>query len=186
MSSDSLEQVEREKYEKVWDNPDYSRISPGRLSVPDFLEWTGGQGSVVDLGCGTGQAARAISEAGHAHVHMVDHAYNCRDESVKLPFYQQCLWELDLPEHYDYGFCCDVMEHIPENKVNAVFRRVRNHCDKIYYRIFLHKDNGKFTDEPLHLTVQPAEWWLSVLRKHYVIEDWEKKGMVATFKVATS
>ena len=178
--------VEREKYEKVWNNPDYRRISPGRLSVPDFLSWSGGKGSVVDLGCGTGQAARALFEAGHVHVHMVDHAYNCRDEGITLPFYQQCLWELDLPETYDYGFCCDVMEHIPTGKVDEVLRRIASHCDKVYYRIFLHEDNGKFTDGTLHLTVRPAEWWLEQVRKYYDTEDWEKKGMVVTIKAIST
>lgn len=169
MSACSLETVERDKYARVWSLPAYRRVSPGELSVDDFTGWAS-DGSVLDLGCGTGRAGLKLSR--NHPVTMVDISPNCLDEDVRaqlngnLRFERQCLWDLDVPPH-DYGFCCDVMEHIPEEKVDAVLKRIAQTCRSTYFRIYLHPDNGKFIDEPLHLTVQNEDWWFERIYRHY-------------------
>jgi hypothetical protein len=183
---DDLKEREQAKYEKVWRNKAYRKTSPGERSVLDFLDWYGKGGKLADLGCGTG---RASLKMGHwFEITLVDHASNCRDRAAeKWPFYQQCLWELDIPKQ-DVGFCCDVMEHIPEEKVDLVLEKIREHCPKAYLRIFLMKDNGKFTDETLHMTVKPCAWWEEKIAKLWdtytveCLEDGEGGDMVATFK----
>jgi len=183
MMSD-LKEREQAKYEKVWRNPAYRKTSPGERSTKDFIDWAGKGGSVLDIGCGTGRAAIAIGT--WYTFTLVDHASNCRDRKAEhLPFYQQCLWELDIPDYFDYGFCCDVMEHIPEEKVDEVLDRIKAHCAKAYLRIFLQEDNGKFIDEPLHLTCKPQDWWEEKIKERWdtYIVDTTIEDMVATFKV---
>jgi hypothetical protein len=179
MMSD-LKEREQAKYEKVWRNRNYRKTSPGERSCMDFEEWSGKSGSVADLGCGTGRAAIRLG-TWHAMT-LVDHAENCRDRAAeRFPFYQQCLWELDIP-HHDYAFCCDVMEHIPEEKVDEVLDRIAACADKAYLRIFLMPDNGKFIDEPLHLTVKPMEWWEEKIKSRWSTYTVDHSEMVATFK----
>lgn len=184
---DDLKEREQAKYEKVWRNKAYRKTSPGQRSVRDFISWAGYGHKVVDLGCGSGKAP--LAEPSKFTWLLVDHASNCRDREAegRFPFVQQCLWELDIPKQ-DYGFCCDVMEHIPEEKVDLVLDKIREHCPKAYLRIFLMPDNGKFTDDTLHMTVKPCEWWEKKIAARwdtYTVEtlpDGEGGDMVATFK----
>lgn len=159
---------EKKKYEKVWAIDEYRKVSPGALSVDDFFNrldpWT----EVIDFGCGTGRAGKELLSRG-VEVLMVDIADNCLDEDIKnklserFRFKQVCLWD-SFDFKAEYGFCCDVLEHIPEQYVDDVLRNIFNACSKgIYLRIYLHEDNGKFIDEPLHLTVKPWRWWFDKL-----------------------
>lgn len=178
----SLALIEKEKYEQVWDNPAYRKVSPGELVAKDFSDAI--RGSVIDFGCGTGRAALIISEKWP--VTLLDHAENCLDDKVKeagLKVKQHCLWE-PYDDLKDWGFCCDVLEHIPEEKVEAVLDTIANSCvEGAYLRIYLHKDNGKFSKEPLHLTVKPYGWWEEVLKSHWKYVSGTDNGTVATFWV---
>jgi hypothetical protein len=74
------------------------------------------------------------------------------------------------------------MEHIPEEKVDEVLDRIAACADKAYLRIFLMPDNGKFIDEPLHLTVKPMEWWEEKIKSRWSTYTVDHSEMVATFK----
>ena len=181
----SLALVEQEKYEQVWDNPAYRKVSPGELVAKTFSEAI--KGSVIDFGCGTGRAALLISEKWP--VMMLDHAENCLDDKVRqslgpnLRFQKQCLWE-PYERVADWGFCCDVLEHIPEEYVRDVIQNIKDSCrEGAYLRIYLNKDNGKFSDHPLHLTVKPFEWWEEQISSLWKIDSAETNGTVATFWV---
>ena len=178
----TLSLTEQLKYDKVWGIEAYRKVSPALYAVEEFLQWID-NGSVIDFGCGTGRASLLIS--GYNPVTMVDISEYCLDPEIinnlspNLEFKQQCLWELDIPSA-DYGFCCDVMEHIPEEKVDKVLSNISNHVNDCYFRIFLHKDNGKFIDEPLHLTVRPKEWWHVKISKLFNSVIMKSNGTVAT------
>jgi SAM-dependent methyltransferase len=180
----TLREREEAKYNKVWASVGYRLISPGELVVFEFLDWAEPGKTVLDLGCGTGRAGFKISQT--MPTTMVDISENCLDDSVRqrladnLIFKQACLWELD-EGHFDYGFCTDVMEHIPEEKVGRVIDSIADHCNQTYFRIYLHKDNGKFIDEPLHLTIQPKEWWIDQITRRYNDVQVNCNGTVATY-----
>ena len=187
MQSPSLEQLERQKYENVWTLPAYRKGSPGECVVDEFISWIEG-GSVIDLGCGTGRASLKISK--HAPVTMFDISENCLDEDVKkvlsdnLVFKQGCLWDMKEP-HHEYGFCCDVMEHIPTEKVRDVLGCIADTCSQVYFRIYLNPDSGAFVKEPLHLTVKPMDWWHKELRRHFHIDGMTHDRVSATYFVRT-
>lgn len=181
-----LELAEKKKYDTVWRMPEYRRVSPGELAVDNFLEWAEPAETLVDLGCGPGRASLILSNK--YKVTMLDISERCLDKPVRLAlsdrlvFRQASLWNFKLPMQ-DYGYCCDVMEHIPEEKVDEVLDCIAASCKSAYLQIHLMKDCGKFIDEPLHLTIKPTAWWhKKILERYPDTEAVEKaNGRVATF-----
>lgn len=158
---------EREKYERVWTFPSYRRVSPGEQEVGRafyVMECAKLGRSLIDYGAGPGRATYHFQTMG-LDVLAVDHAANALETEV--PFRQACLWDMpgDLGPS-DFAFCCDVMEHIPPEKVDAVLEGIARRTKvAAFFRIALHPDSmgARTIGEPLHLTVQPAEWWLDRL-----------------------
>ena len=163
---DDLAISEREKYERVWEIPNYRRYSPGEHLVDHAIETLGmkpGE-SIIDYGCGTGRAATKFKDLGF-QVRGIDHAKNCLDPGVDIPLETSCLWNLPILCS-DWGFCTDVMEHLPSEKVFAVFFGIRTRSEKgAYFQICTHEDvwNG----ETLHLTVRHNEWWIERAKEHW-------------------
>jgi SAM-dependent methyltransferase len=113
-------------------------------------------GRFIDFGCGAGAASAALQEKGFA-VTGVDHV-DARRHAID--FVQACLWDLP-PLKADYGFCADVMEHIPFEKVESVIAGIKAACPKVFFNIHTKKDGfgPKLLGEPLHLTVREPDWW---------------------------
>lgn len=172
-------ETERLKYERMWrDFPDYRMNSPGELVL---LKWLGitkpkPGASVIDFGCGPGRASMVMGLMGF-QVTMVDIASNCLDPDVRdlvdagrLSFQQGDLCERDLwaklPKA-DYGYCCDVMEHISPIWVDTVINNVVTAASESFFLVNLREDAfGADAGEPLHLTVQPFTWWRDKFREH--------------------
>ena len=111
---------ERIKYERMHRIPGYSP-GPGLSHVPRFVSLAlgpdpaAGKPSVIDYGCGTGDAGLELHRRGF-DVYLVDIACNSiRKTTLEiLPgrFFVAALHDLPegLPEA-GWGFCCDVLEH---------------------------------------------------------------------------
>lgn len=160
---------EQAKYEKIWSFSDYRKVSPGEILVENAIsEMCMPEGaSLVDFGCGTGRAAQYFKDLGF-YVIGVDFASNCLDPDVDIIFRQKCIWE-PMGLKSDYGFCTDVMEHIPpeyvDQTLSQISNTVRHHC---YFQIACRKDGyGRLIGEPLHLTVRTAKWWENTLSEHF-------------------
>lgn len=159
---------ERAKYRKIWCDPAYSERSPGLRHLDDALHWMkpAPGSSVTDWGSGSGQASDRLHELGYT-VRMVDIADNAY--TGELPVIVACLWELppDLGPT-DYGLCCDVMEHLPTDRVDDVFSAIAERTAKaVYFQIALFDDTTFTHAGPLHLSVFPAEWWKERLLRHF-------------------
>jgi len=158
---ESLEQHEREKYQKIWSFPEYRRYSPGESSAPrafDKLSMRSGQ-TLYDMGCGTGRAGQWFANKG-LDVTLVDFAPNAPE--VDLPFIEACLWGLPDMPIVDYVYCTDVLEHIPPEKVDDVIAGLKSVGKRLYLQIHCNEDGfGSLINERLHLTVQPPKWWVS-------------------------
>lgn len=119
---------------------------------------------MIDFGCGTGRAGLIIHQTNP--VILVDFVDNCRDaEAQVLPFIQ---WDLTqpLPLHAPYGFCTDVLEHIPTKDVETVIRNILDSATRVFFQISTVNDvMGDLIGEPLHLTVKPHNWWRTVFLK---------------------
>jgi SAM-dependent methyltransferase len=153
--------VERDKYNDIWSVPDYVRAeSPGVLNVERFLKIVKPKPgySVVDLGCGSGQAGLMLRDA-KLHVTWLD----ITDAALLPDVPRECFIEAPLWQvsgHRDYGFCVDVMEHIPTEYVMLTLDRIVRVCATSFFSIALRPDVfGQIIGQPLHLTVRDFIWW---------------------------
>jgi 2-polyprenyl-3-methyl-5-hydroxy-6-metoxy-1,4-benzoquinol methylase len=172
---------EVEKYEAIWSCPAYHEVSPGEGYAVIFEEFEDNKGkSIIDLGCGAGAGGTALRELGYEDVTFLD-LVKVGDNA---PFIQSPLWE-DWGvkgikgKRYDWGYCCDVMEHIPTEYVSLCIHRIRENCDSAFFSIGLIDDHfGKVIREPLHITIRPFVWWKELLSQFGELED--ARDQVAT------
>jgi hypothetical protein len=173
---DIVEQ-ERAKYTQLWaEVPEYRAYSPGLENVARFMDIVKPPSlrcSLIDLGCGSGEAGLEFSTIGF-DVSWLDITDAGLHEKVpRYRFSEVPLWSRWKPPYgYDYGYCCDVMEHMPPEYVMLVLDRIISACRFAYFTIaFLPDEFGQAIDQPLHLTVQPFRWWLERLRTLGVVLD---------------
>jgi len=173
-----LGKQEAEKYNRMWKLPQriYGNRSPAEsfhILFPDDVT----PASIVDIGCGCGRVMLKFLEKGF-RPYLLDIAPNCLDEEVREKlgdnFEVANLWEdwgrFDFL--FQYGFCCDVMEHIPTLMVDQFLGQISNHCKYVFFSICNVQDEwGKNIDEDLHLTIQPFLWWKEKMEQMGTILD---------------
>lgn len=162
--------AERLKYKRTWAQPWYSENSPGLGMVPHFLqsvEWERGD-VVLDAGCGTAREALAIKEAG-LNVVCLDFVDARLGLAKELKFIDCCLWEAKGLPKFDWVFCCDVLEHIPTEHVDAVLdnlARATINGGLLQIALFPHVMTG----ETLHLTVMTPGWWERKIKQRWHVQ----------------
>jgi SAM-dependent methyltransferase len=160
-------QAEAAKYAKTWALPEYRVDSPGANHAEMFHALTKSRGiSVLDVGAGAGAGSRALQTLGYK-VHACDITDAGWDKSSNIPFFQASICEGKWPEnHYDWTFCCDMMEHLPTQFTALAIRNMlATAAHGCYFSVCFHEDNlGRLVGEHLHLTVQPFKWWLQLFR----------------------
>ena len=174
---------EPEKYRLMWEQPEYRVYAPGEHCVDEFLHVVKpNKGDrVIDFGCGTGRAALKLHDAG-LDVTLVDFASGCRDsEALGLPFVEADLTR-PLALSAPYGFCTDVLEHIPPEDVQTVIKNIMRAAGTVYFQISTVPDvSGALIGAQLHLTVKPHAWWGSLFESlgyHVAYEREEKTASV--------
>jgi hypothetical protein len=172
----SIVDAERAKYAQLWaEVPEYRAWSPGLDNVTRLMHILQPpvKASLIDLGCGTGAAGLQFRELG-LDVSWLDITDAGLHEKVpRHRFIEQPLWGRWKPPYgYDFGFCCDVMEHIPPEYTMLVLDRIISACHISWFQIaFVPDEFGQAIDQPLHLTVQPFAWWLTRLRSLGLVLD---------------
>ena len=185
---------ERSKYEAMWAIPDYRKVAPGADAAMTFLRQASLKpgAEVIDFGAGTGRGAAIISQMGGAKVHMLDFAANCLDDDVRshvdgenLKFTQHDLTK-PSPVQAEYGYCTDVMEHLPPAQVDQVLVNILQAAQHVFFQISCVDDvMGALIGQPLHLTVQPYEWWHKKLQGLDCVIHWSRNdGHQALFYVS--
>lgn len=175
LALDDLAAVEREKYLKVWQREEYRKVSPGMQECERAFTVLGMyQGeSLIDYGAGTGRATDWFRSQGLSVV-AVDHVPNAI-EFPDVPFVEASLWALpESLEPSDWGFCCDVLEHIPPKKVADVMQAIADRSRKgAWLRIATRPDRmgPRILGSPLHLTVRSGEWWRREAERAFPIVD---------------
>lgn len=180
--------TEKEKYEEMWKHFEYREEAPGETCVDKFLEIAKPEAgsSVIDFGCGTGRASIKLHQAG-LDVTMVDFAKNCRDYAAQaLKFV-----EADLSESIDvtseYGFCTDVMEHIPPDQVDKVITNIMRASGRVFFQISLLPDGlGALIGHTLHLSVHPHDWWKAKFEQLGYSVTWSEDQVAAALYYVTN
>lgn len=167
---DEVAKKERSKYEKVWSHDEYRRHSPGMMEAQSAFAMMGMHPyeTVNDYGSGPARATKFFEEKG-LHAIGIDLAENAAETDV--PIFHVSLWDMvgHVPGAH-YGFCCDVMEHIPPEKGDAVLKQIAHLTNKAcYFRIATRPDvmGPRLLGEPLHLTIKDAEWWLNRIGENF-------------------
>ena len=163
--------TERQKYEKMWTVEEYRKVSPGELAANTFLSVAKPEvdDEITDFGAGTGRGGLMLWAMGKMNVTMLDFAANSLDADLvtatekfpdKIRFVNH-----DLTEPYDgltrYGYCTDVMEHIPTEDVDKVLQNILDSAQSVFFRISTVPDvmGPRCIRQPLHLTVKDYSWW---------------------------
>jgi|SRR5215204_5673103 len=159
--------AERNKYDEMWAVPEYADKSPGLDNVERFISvLKPAMGSpMVDIGCGTGGAGLALQNQHHMRMWWLDISSAALDPAVprlrfiKTPLWRQ--WPYQIRPAWEYGFCCDVLEHIPTEFTMLSIERIVRACRVSWLQISLVPDVfGQAIGQTLHLTVRPFRWWL--------------------------
>ncbi|MDB5555420.1 MAG: Methyltransferase type 11 [Rhizobium sp.] len=159
---------ERAKYDEIWGHAEYKKFSPGLENVERFINVLEpyAMASLIDVGCGAGVAGLEFQKIGF-RVTWLDLSDAGLDQKVdRKNFIQSPIWSDQWALRnkglgWDYGFCCDVMEHIPTEYTTLCLDRIIKACRTTWFQIALHPDEfGAMIGKPLHLTVQPFKWWL--------------------------
>ncbi len=173
--------TEQEKYQSMWEMDAYRNVAPGEMVASLFCLAANPKPSdwVIDFGAGTGRGALKIHETQGCKVLMLDFADNCLDEKVRGALNDKfrfaiCDLTKPIPHKAKYGFCTDVMEHIEPEKVDDVLRNIMQSCDKAFFQISTVPDTmGALIGHPLHLTVEPSEWWREKFKSLGYAVQWE-------------
>src|SRR3974390_3352699 len=101
---------ERDKYSRIWEFEDYGN-SPG-LKWADMC-WEIAKpfpnALLIDVGAGSGAATQELKKRG-LDVEAFDiTGIGWKQNDIRLKL--GCLWRDKLDQHFDYAYCCDVMEH---------------------------------------------------------------------------
>lgn len=156
---------EHQKYETMWSLPEYRQWSPGEDAVDEFFDLVRPEGTVIDFGCGTGRAALKIEERG-CDVIAIDFASNCLDHAARgLRFFTMDMSK-PMPFRAPYGFCTDVMEHIPTDQVRDVINNIMACAETVFFQISTVPDiMGAHINQVLHLTVNNHEQWEALFKE---------------------
>jgi hypothetical protein len=175
LSMDDVALAEREKYLAVWQRPEYRRVSPGMLECErafTVCEMSAGD-RLIDFGAGPCRATKWFRDKG-LDVTAIDFAPNAREHN-DVPFVEACLWSLPpclKPAHW--GFCTDVLEHIPVDRVETVLGNIaRLSTAGAYLRIATRPDKmgPRLIGKPLHMTVRSSDWWRRAIEAVFPLVD---------------
>ncbi len=155
---------ERDKYAEIWSFPEYSKYSPGGENVQRFLDVLKPVpcALTIDIGCGRGNAGLGLQDAGLTVTWLDITDAALEDKVPRERFIQRPMWEdWAKGKVWNYGFCCDVLEHIPTEYTMLCVERILSSCAVSWLQIANLPDTfGAKIGEPLHLTVRPFSWWL--------------------------
>lgn len=165
--------TERLKYQRMYETDQYRNNRETVRLAKEFIRRAGikAGASVLDVGCGSGYATQFFHSRG-LRVVSADIAPNAILPEMAALTEFHCLPAWDLPAdriQVEYGFSTDMMEHIPEERVDDTLAAIRACVTRdAYFNVSLRKDGmGRLINDTLHMTVRPLQWWLDAFARHW-------------------
>ena len=163
---DAVAEAEAVKYRAAFAEPRYRRVCHGldlwrserHLFPPRFR-------SAIDLGCGVGRLLSVWLDEGIDAWGVDLVPGQALDPEVLWEHgdrvYAASLWAFNSGRVFDVGVCCDVLEHIPEDKLGETLARIRACCRWAVFKIANYP--SVVGDHVLHVTLRDRVWWRRVL-----------------------
>jgi len=165
----TYEETEDDKYSWLYEN------GYGTGPVKKTLDWCASvagedwpPNKVLDLGCGR---ASLIGHGWKSYT-GIDIASSVIKENrrnfPKSHFVHGSISETPFDDHeFDAVFCIDVLEHLPEQIAHESIVEALRVATMGFFSISTRPSYYKSREgEQLHLTVQPAQWWLRLFEKY--------------------
>jgi SAM-dependent methyltransferase len=159
---------ERDYFTKdAYHDPEYFDFPVHEVRVNKLVEITRPL-SVLDVGCAYGFIVRRLLDKGIPATGCdVSRWAQKKAEGIIPGNFQLCpAWE--LPYHdkqFDVVYCEGVLEHIPEGKIEQVFREFSRVGERCYLQISL-AEHPQFAHEPGHVCCHDANWWFERIPNH--------------------
>lgn len=135
------------------------RASPGLNFMPLYEKYI--KSPIVDLGCGAGDAVKALRGKGFKADGIDWITFNPEMLSRDITD------DLDL-SGYTTVICLDVLEHLTEPGIEAVLTSMRKTERQVMTICTAPaKSSEKFQ---LHLTIKPVDWWTDKISQHLMIK----------------
>lgn len=134
--------------------------------------------SVLDVGCAYGYIVRHLLDMGIPAMGC-DISKYCEKRAEEIIPDAFCLcpaWDLGFQDKsFDVIYCEGVLEHVPEDKVDKVFKEFARVADRFYLQVSFihHKDAEK---EVGHVCLQTPEWWYNKMP----MDSWLALGYTGT------
>lgn len=137
--------------------------------------------SVLELGCGRGYVIKRVADYGSVAVRGLEISEHCQltraTDEVVLCDVTRGPWPV-ADREFDLCLSVAFLEHIPEDRLPALFAEMSRTCRRGLHGIDVHEgDNFDQT----HCTIRPIEWWRARLPPgHEAVdkEDLEAGGLV--------
>lgn len=161
------ENSEKELYTKLWKG----EYIPSQCALPlaAYIAKTASKEDILlDFGCGDGSTVQMLRSMGfknclglditRAGIKITKETDGINNPAYKW-FIEKPIWDTKFDDNYiEYSFSTDVLEHIPEDKVDAAIKEIlRVTSKKTFHCIALFSDVRDGVE--LHKTRQPIEWW---------------------------
>jgi 2-polyprenyl-3-methyl-5-hydroxy-6-metoxy-1,4-benzoquinol methylase len=112
---------------------------------------------LLDYGCGQGLLGQTMLDRG-----------------IQVTQYDPGLVEYAAwPDPHDIVFCCDVLEHVEPDCVDAVLQDLKRVCRVTgFFTVATTPAGRRLSDgRNAHLTVEPIEWWVEQISQYFDIQQ---------------
>lgn len=153
------------------DYPDYGATGQRRAMRAAMIAMQYQAKDVLDYGCGKGALRDAFPVAWQkVGGHGAAPAFHCYDPAV--PGFDA------PPSPRDVVICADVLEHVEPECVDSVLADLARLTKMACYTLISTRPAGKTLSDGrnAHLLVQPPDWWLAEMRKHFAVAQWSSDG----------
>lgn len=164
---------ELEKYTALWDLPQgYGNNYDDERMIEIVKTLTREMGlhtftSVIDIGGGDQRLAKFFPNHKYTCLDIAPNATPCGENAYAHIVADVSDWfQID---EYEWGISIDVMEHLPTDRVDLALENISLSCSiGCVFLICTRPDRGgKKIGETLHMTVQPAAWWIGMMAKYF-------------------